>query len=234
MSLISSVLTGGIGGFVKGGVGGVIGGALGGLASEFGGDKVNIAKSLSRQVGCTIAQSDANQARALIQKGIDPCTGRAKNPIQTVDTSFDTGVPDRMVLEGRYATGGAMPGTQPIPVTGPGGVQMVTTNGGGALEYTATGLIRNVIVNGRRVSRRNAAAFIRKAGMEVGARGLGITLQQAAMVVLQQSQRPRRRRGISGKQISEAKRVIRTINSMQKSLGCTTRRAPARRKTSCR
>lgn len=233
MSLFGTVLKGALGGFAKGGVAGAVTGAVGGLAFD-GGGGVNIANSLSKQVGCTIAQADATQARALLAKGIDPCTGQAKGPAQTVAT-FDTGLGPGG-LSGMLNDVGAtvMPGTMPVPTVGPGGV-MMQTGGGGALEFTATGLIRNVIVNGRRVSRRNAASFIRKAGMEVGARGLGLTLQQAAMVVLQQSTRPRRRRGISGAQITQAKRVINTINSMAKSLGCsTTRRAPARRKPTCR
>lgn len=202
---------------------------LGSVATQlFGGNGgPNIAKSLSKQVGCTIAQKDAVQARAMLKRGIDPCTGQPKGGFSTpTDVLF----------------GGPAPGAVPIPVfdtptvTGPGGVQVPPSvlAGGSSLEFTTTGLVRNVIVNGRRVSRRNAAAFIRKAGMEVGARGLGLTLQQAATVVLQQSTRPRRRRGISGAQITQAKRVIRTINSMSKALGCTTRRAPVRRKTTCR
>ena len=199
------------------------------LSSGAVGGGQNIANDLSQQVGCTIAQSNADEARALIARGIDPCTGQAKTPLQT---TFDTGVPDRSVL---FPT--IVPGSQPIPVfeAGPGGVP-VPTNGttAGALEFTRTGLIRNVIVNGRRVSRKNAAALIRKQGIDIGARALGLSLQQAAQVVLQQSSRPRRRRGITGRQITEARRVMNTINSFGKALGCTTRRAPARRKSTCR
>jgi hypothetical protein len=75
--------------------------------------------------------------------------------------------------------------------------------------------------------------LIRQQGMEVGARALGLNIQQAAQVLIQQSQRPRRSRGLSGKQITEARRVINRIKSMSKALGTTTRRAPAR-KTTCR
>jgi len=233
---IQAVLQGAAGGFAKGGVTGILGGALGGFLGGGNGGP-NIAKSLSKQVGCTILQSDANQARAMLQRGVNPCTGQNTR----VTDSFDTGVGPGG-LGGMLNTVGINPGAaMPIPVsqapvvTGPGGTLMAARTGGGALEYTATGLIRNVIVNGRRISRKNAAAFIRKAGMDVGAQGLGISLQQAAMVVLQQSARPRRRRGISGAQITQAKRVINTINSMAKQLGCSTprRRAPARKST-CR
>lgn len=225
-ALLGNILQGGLGGFAKGGVGGILGGALGGA---FGGGNggPNIANTLSKQVGCTILQSDANQARALMAKGINPCTGQNERVPGIDDPRFTFNQPQQVL--------------QPIPVfdtptvTGPGGVPMAQRMGsGGALEFTTTGLIRSVIVNGRRISRKNAASFIRKAGMDVGAQGLGISVQQAAMIILQQSSRPRRRKGISGAQITQAKRVINTINSMSKQLGCTTRRAPARRKTSCR
>ena len=229
MSLIGTAIQGGIGGFLKGGLGGIVGGALGGLASSFNGGP-NIAKSLSKQLGCQILQRDATQARALLAKGVNVCDPAPVPGISDPRFTFNQPVEATMA--------------QPIPVfdspaqvVGPGGAPVPATiqaQGSAGLEFTSTGLIRNVIVNGRRISRRNAAAFIRKAGMEVGARGLGLSLQEAAMVVLQQSQRPRRRRGITGAQITQAKRVIRTINSMSRALGCTTRRAPARRKTTCR
>jgi hypothetical protein len=225
MSLFGTIIKGAFGGFASGGVSGAITGALGGAL----GDDTNIARSLSGQVGCTITQANANQARALIARGIDPCTGQQKTVSQT---AFDTGVPDRSVL---FPT--IVPGSSPIPVfeTGPGGTPVpVNGQSSGALEFTRTGLIRNVIVNGRRVSRKNAAALIRKQGIEIGARALGLSLTQAAQVVLQQSSRPRRRRGITGRQITEARRVMNTINTFGKALGCTTRRAPARRKAACR
>lgn len=225
MSLIGTVLKGAIGGFSTGGVAGGITGALGGFFGGNGGP--NIANSLSQQVGCTILQADADQARAMLQRGIDPCTGMPKS---TAMTAFDTGIPAQTInLDPGFA--GPAPGAQAIPVGGVGMVPIPTM--GGALEFTTTGLIRNVIVNGRRISRRKAAAFIRKFGFDVGARGLGISTQQAAQVVLQQSQRPRRRRGISGAQITQANRVIRTLSNFQKQLACPTRRAPVRRRKTC-
>jgi len=220
MSLITSILKGAIGGFAKGGAVGVVTGALGGLAAGAGGGQ-NIARSLSRQVGCTILQRDANQARAMLAKGINPCTGQPKFGSTPTDV-----------------IAGPAPGATPIPVfdtpPAPAPSVAVIGGGGGALEFTTTGLIRNVIVNGRRVSRRKAAQLIKSQGIEVGARALGLSLTQAAQVVLQQASRPRRRRGLTGRQISEARRVIRTINSMQKSLGCTTRRRTTRRAATCR
>ena len=220
MSLIGTVIKGVISGT-----------GYGALASEVlgqvvGGGGTNIANNLSKQFGCTIAQSQANQAVALWNKGINPCTGQPRAG------TFGGNVP----LEGIPST--AIPGSEPIPVYGPGVGVTSGTGGtmgaGGALEYTRTGLIRNVIVNGRRVSRRRAASFIKRAGFDIGAQGLGLTMQQAAMVVLHDSSRPRRRRGLSYKQIANARRVYRTVQSMSKSLSCTTRRAPARRKTTCR
>lgn len=225
MSFFGTILKGAIGGFASGGVGGAITGALGGAI----GGGTNIARDLSAQVGCTITQANATQARALIAKGVDPCTGQ---PVQ----QFDTGIGPGGISGGLNQISFPQPVGQPIPVfeAGPGGTPVPVNGTTGALEFTRTGLIRNVIVNGRRVSRKNAAALIRKQGIEIGARALGLNLTQAAQVVLQQSSRPRRRRGITGRQITEARRVMNTINTFGKALGCTTRRAPARRKAACR
>jgi len=221
MSIIGTVL----GGVIRGtGYGAIASEVLGGI---FGGGE-NIANKLSKQVGCQIPQAQANQARALMAKGINPCTG------QPMAGTYGGNVP----LEGIPST--AIPGSSPIPVfdtapAGPAPVSAPMANRGvGAFEYTTTGLIKNVIVNGRRISRRRAASFIKKAGLDIGAQGLGLTQLQAAQLLMVDMSRPRRRRGLSYRQIANARRVYRTVQSMSKSLSCTTRRAPARRKTSCR
>lgn len=198
------------------------------LGGVFGGGGPNVANALSKQVGCTIMQSQANQARALLAKGINPCTGENVNPPSIQGTIYS-----------RYESPAAT--SQPIPVydqpvagVGPGGVSIPAATSG-AFEFTTTGLIKNVIVNGRRISRRRAAAFIKKAGVDVGARGLGLTTVQAAQLLMADMTRPRRRRGLSYRQIANARRVYRTVQNMAKSLECkTTRRSYTRRKTTCR
>jgi len=213
---------------------GVVGGALG---KVFGDEGPNVAKKLSQEVGCNILQVNASQARALMAKGINPCTNEPYmgGDIVAGSQPYDPGY---------YPTGYQIPqetrdvlSTPALPApTGGGGLMAGASGGTGYLEYTTTGKVRSVVKNGRRVAtRRKAAAFIRKYGFEISASAFGLSMQQLAKIVLDDQMTPRRRRGLSYKQIQQAKRVIRTVKSMSSALGsCTTRRSPARRKTSCR
>lgn len=210
---------------------GAVTGAAGsfGLQEIFGGGEPNIAKQLSSRYGCQILQADAPQARALIAKGIDPCSGQQ---IGDMTASYPS-VP-RSVLETPVGNG------RPVPApAGPGGAVAMAA-GGGALEYTQTGLIRNVITPARRrVSRRKAAAFIRKHGYELSMRAFGLDMTRLAQVVLADANRPRRRKGLSYRQIANARRVYNTVKRMSQQLGTTTtRRAPSRSRSrasaSCR
>lgn len=232
MSLLPTISWGGI---AKQVAGGIVGGAL---EDIFGGGGPNIAKKLSAELGCNIAQANASQARALMAKNINPCTmepymggdivagSEPYNPPGWTPIGYQIPEETRAVLSTP-----ALPGPG-----GNGGTMAAYTGGAGYLEFTSTGKVRSVVKNGRRVAtRRKAAAFIRKYGFEMAATAFGLSMQQLAKIVLDDQMTPRRRRGLSYKQIQQAKRVIRTVKSMSSSLGsCTTRRAPARRRTSCR
>lgn len=222
MSLLTTIAKGFAGGGITGAIAGGAAEIFGGLGGE------NIAKNLSKQLGCQIPQANAAAARSFVAKGINPCTMQPiagyqpPQPIPVYEPSGPYGPP---------AVGGGMVGN--------GGGMVLSGSAGGALEFTTTGLVRNVIVAGKRISRRVAAAFIRKHGFEIAATAFGLSMQQLAKVVLDDSSRKRRRKGLTYKQITQAKRVIRTVKSMSSSLGCsTTRRAPARRSSrasaSCR
>lgn len=212
----------------------VLGGAVGGFIEDlFGGGGPNVANKLTKAYcpeGQVILQSSADQARALELKGINPCTGEsmvAGAPYDPGYSSMPAGyeVPPMSVLS-----------APALPAPNGGGYPVAASAGGaGALEYTSTGKVRSVVRGGRRIAtRRKAAAFIRKYGYEMSATAFGLSMQQLAKIILDDQMTPRRRRGLSYKQIQQAKRVIRTVKSMSSSLGsCTTRRAPARRKT-CR
>lgn len=107
-------------------------------------------------------------------------------------------------------------------------------SGGIGLLRTATGRISSIVLpSGQKFSRRKAAALIKKFGLEAGAVALGIGVVEAAEILLADAQAPRRRRGISAAQLSNAKRVNCAIRRMHKDLGLA-RTAPARRKTTCR
>lgn len=219
MSLLTTLAKSVIGGYVTGGAAGA---GIGAATTIFGGSDENIARSLSAQVGCTIPQASAAQARALLAKGIDPCTGQNTRDAGGMPAGYPT-IP-RSVLE--------------TPVPGASGAGMVgagtALGGGGALEYTKTGLVRSVIVGGKRISRRSAASFIRKHGFQVAASAFGLTMAGLAKIILDESQRPRRRKGLTYKQISQAKNTIARAKSMTRALGLSSTRRSTSRRTSSR
>lgn len=226
-------------------------GLFGKVSGLFGGGGPNIAKSLSRQVGCTILQADANQARALMAKGINPCTGQnqiipSTGPVgpRPAELGFPVPSPDVIKIPARPKTiqagmippiGGGMSAIGAI-AKGAGGLITRTIGGAGAgLIRTATGRISSIVLaSGQRFSRKNAAALIRKHGLEVGAVALGIGAIEAAEILLADTEaqsRRRRGRGITAAQLRNAKRVNCTVKRMAHDLGV---KPAAPRRRTCR
>lgn len=155
----------------------------------------------------------------------------------------------------RYAKAVRKSQPDPIPMWGPGGNPFAATGGtvmpgagsmsalvpiGGIIAKGAVGLVRGaagkilrvITPTGQSVSRRKAAAYIKRFGFEAGAVALGITAIEAAQLLLDDASTPRRRKGISYAQLRNAKRVACTISRMARDLNV--KPAPARRRTSCR
>lgn len=183
----------------------------------------NIARSLSAKAGCTILQKDAANARAAMAAGINPCTGLPRGGLPPL-----------------APTPGFGPGFGSVPATGGAGSgggsaigPLARMAGAGGLRRTATGRVSSIVLaSGQTFSRAKAAALIRRVGFEVATVALGISLLEAAEILLTQSRAGRRRRGISGAQIANAKRTMCTISRMARDLGI--KPAPVRRKTACR
>lgn len=227
---------------------------------------VNIAKSLSKQVGCTIAQSDANQARALLAKGINPCTGVATGsvgvPTQTVSiptppapaikTSGPIGASPpvgstfnlNFARFDREAAGFGLPPGYPLPSIDvlktpalPRGNQMsafgaIPSTGMAAIGQIA-GLAGRVAISA--ANKRKIMRVVRAVGIQTAATILGLELATVAQVVANPPKR--RRKGITGAQLANAKRVNRAVlcmaNDLKSSCGAPARRT-YKRKTSCR
>ena len=84
---------------------------------------------------------------------------------------------------------------------------------------TVTGRIGGVTLpSGQRYTTKRAAQLIRSVGLQAAAAALGIGIVEVAEVLLQ-SQKPRRRRGISYAQLRNAKRVACTVSRMARDLG---------------
>ena len=94
--------------------------------------------------------------------------------------------------------------------------------GVGALALSARGLIQNLLRRaseniGKRITRKNAIALIKRVGIDAAALALGLTVLEMAQIVA--SEPSRRMRGISGGDIKRTRRTLRKINN----LACTLR-----------
>lgn len=264
MSIFSKIAKGVLGGvadFLPGG-----GFIKQGLALTGSPGGVNIANKLSKQVGCTIAQSNADQARALLAKGINPCTGVASRPVGIPDQDFAIPTLPAPVIKtsgptpgastvnpifnlnlggfDREAAGFGLPPGFPLPSAGvirtpalPRGPAMSAF---GAIPSTGMAAIGQIAGLAGRVAmsaanKRKVLRVVRAVGIQTAATILGLELATVAQVVANPPRR--RRKGISGAQLANAKRVNRAVlcmaNDLKTSCGAPARRAP-RRKTTCR
>lgn len=265
----------------------------------FGGDEgPNIARSLSKQVGFTVLQSDAPAVRARLAAGLDPRTGVRPAPGVVTKTTGGTSIGQlfNRVLKtavgtavsvpaalsqqeveriiNRPAVGSAPPIALPppvplptvakevlqsiakprsiparkmvppsppgggkvslLPAAGMAGIGAIARMGGRGLIRTTTGKISKIMLpSGQVFSRKNAASLIRRVGFEAAAVALGITVVEAAELLLADSQTRRRGRGITAAQVRNARRTTRMVCNLARDLGV--KAAPVRRrKTTCR
>lgn len=98
------------------------------------------------------------------------------------------------------------------------------------LVFTTTGVIRGVQTASGFFNRRRMVQLAKTVGLEAAAAALGITVVQLATAVGDEQRRPRRRRGISGRDLATTRRTIRAIKSMACQIGVSTA-APRRRAT---
>jgi len=266
------------------------------LPKLFGGNGgPNIAKSLSKQVGFTVQQSDAAAVRARLASGLDPRTGVATQPgltqrlggVGNIFRNFVTGAagaaisrlptilqPTASVAAGltsaeidkiinRPASGTPPPLTLPNPVNlptvsrkvlstpaiprrqmvPPGGgrvsllpaagmasVGAIARMGGRGLIRTTTGRISRIMLpSGQTFSRKNAASLIRRVGFEAAAVALGISVVEAAELLLADSQTRRRGKGITAAALRNAKATTCRVRTAARVLGIKSTAAPRRR-----
>lgn len=226
----------------------------------------NIANKLSKQVGCTIPQRNADQARALLAKGINPCTMQTTGPIAPVPTTYPVSgtvgrVLSRLPLPGiapGQPTGGlvynqqtgewqAAPtpgyeGNVPLeilktPVPGKtvefGAMSMIAPTAGMASVTAVANLAGRALFTA--AVKRKILRVVRAVGIQTAATILGLGIADVAQVVANPPRR--RRKGITGAQLANAKRVNRAVMSMANELSCSCAKTPRRtyrRKTACR
>lgn len=89
------------------------------------------------------------------------------------------------------------------------------------VSRTTTGRIRGVTnPDGKFVSRKNMVKLAKQIGLEAAATALGITALEMATAIEEEISKPRRRRGITGRDLATAKRVQRQVLSTVRQLQC--------------
>lgn len=210
-------------------VGGVVFEGVRQLGGLFGfGSEQNIARNLSRELGCTIPQDQAAAARSFVAKGVNPCTMQPLTP-QVAALRPEAPKAPKPVITVPPGGNGAMSVQAGIM----GGGQLVrrgTTALAGVLR-TTTGRISSIVLpSGAKFTRKRAAALIRRFGPEVAAAALGIGIIEAAEILLTES-KTRRRRGITAAQVRNARRTACMVSKLARDLNVK----PAPRRTStCR
>lgn len=223
----------------------------------------NIANKLSKQVGCTIPQRSAPQARAMLEKGINPCTGQTNQPLVPTQTATKLNIPNILskvatsIAPGQ-PTGGLIfnpntgmweakptPGyagnvpleilkqpVQPALTTEFGSMSLLAPVAGMASVTAVANLAGRALFTA--AVKRKILRVVRAVGIQTAATILGLEVAQVAEVVANPPRR--RRKGITGAQLANAKRVNRAVMSMAKELSCSCAPAPRRttRRKTCR
>ncbi|MBI4598007.1 MAG: hypothetical protein HY737_06375 [Candidatus Omnitrophica bacterium] len=110
-----------------------------------------------------------------------------------------------------------------------GSVTQMAGRAVGAIRNAAGRIVGFITSSGRRISPKTAASVAKKIGIEAAAVALGITAFELAEMLFDQAARPRRRRGLSYRDIRTARRVCRTISTMQTQLAACARPRSVRR-----
>jgi len=115
-----------------------------------------------------------------------------------------------------------------------GGGALITGGAAGNLVLSSTGRIISVITaGGARIGRKRVTAIAKFLGINAAAAALGIGAVELAQMVVEETGRPRRRRGITARDFATTRRTMSKIKSMHAMLPTrgTSRRSPAHVRT---
>ena len=115
-----------------------------------------------------------------------------------------------------------------------GGGALALGGAAGNLVLSSTGRILAVITaSGARIGRKRAVAIAKFLGLNAGAAALGIGIVELAQMTVDETGRPRRRRGITARDFATTRRTMTKIKSMHAMLPTrgTSRRSPAHVRT---
>lgn len=215
---------------------------------------IDMANKLSAECGFPITQSQANYAKAaaggdrrLACELLRPAGGIAATapvatpPIRPTVMSGGSMVDASVLRTPALQPGGPSMSTAFGPAPFIGGVIGGMSSIGGAVARLGTiaGIVRGasgkilrvVLPTGRVVSRKNAVKLAKQVGIATAATVLGISAVDVAQMVLDESSTRRRRRGITARDLQNARRVACTVSRMARDLNV---KPAVRRRTSCR
>lgn len=199
----------------------------------------NLARSFSKRCGLSppISQSIANVAKA----SGDPCgtarrmTGQFNPPPQVFTSPGQvggivqpSGEPFGLIKEPIQNLLGSFLGAGTV-AAGVAGMAGRFGTIAGIIRGASGKILRVVLGNGRIISRKKAVLLAKQIGLGAAATFLGISAVELAEMVLDETTTRRRRRGITARDLANAKRVNCKVANMAKTLGCkptTRRRAP--------
>ena len=115
-----------------------------------------------------------------------------------------------------------------------GGGALITGGAAGNLVLSSTGRILSVITaSGARIGRKRAVSIAKFLGLNAAAAALGIGVVELAQMTVDETGRPRRRRGITARDFATTRRTMTKIKSMHAMLPTrgTSRRSPSHVRT---
>lgn len=94
----------------------------------------------------------------------------------------------------------------------------------GVLRSAAGRILGFVLPSGKRVTRKAAVAMAKQFGLVAAASALGASVEDLAQAVLEEEAKPRRRRGISAREMSVTTRTMGKVERMHRKIAQAARR----------
>lgn len=215
-----------------------------------GGADVNLARKFSKRCGLSspITQDARNQLKRRFPGNdeLQCAVARGENIMQAQQPTFDAfmrALPNIPAAPAAPPAPPAIPPSIPTPSAFGGGPRMsLITSAGmsgvpaiaragtqliGNIFRTSTGKISGFLVGGRRISRKSAVKLAKEVGIGTAAATLGIGAVELAQAILDESTTRRRRRGITARDLANARRVACKVSRMARDLNVK----PAARRT---
>lgn len=172
-------------------------------------------------------------AKAAVKKSVQSSVGKNLKAPAAAFGSYDN--PLQFPVAGVFPTsggmgmGGPMMGMAPLGRAIQTGGSMVMA-GAGRLFSKAGRFLGITTASGKVIRRKQIVAAAKKFGLEATAAATGLTIVELSQLVIEETGKPRRARGITGSQLRNASSTIRRMKRFNQLIGlnCGPRRSPKR------